>query len=183
MAILLVLLHPLWFRALAGFLVKSEGPFPAEMVVVLAGDGWGHRIRKGAEVVRQGYAPKVLVSGPAGYYGWHECDLAIAYAVKLGYPAEWFVGLPHDGDSTREEAEAVLKEVGRRGIRRFVLVTSTYHTRRAGAIYRALAPQAELRVVAAPDPHFSPDTWWRSRRGRKTFALEWLKTVAGWLGM
>ena len=181
--LVLLLLHPLWLTALGQFLVQAQDPFPAEMVAVLAGDGFGHRIRTAAELVRQGYAPKVLVSGPEGHYGSHECDLAIAYAVKLGYPAEWFLPLPHNGDSTREEAQNIVAELARQRVHKLMVVTSNYHTRRAGSVYRALAPKTELRVVAAPDPDFSPAGWWHSRRGRKIFLLEWQKTVADWLGI
>jgi uncharacterized SAM-binding protein YcdF (DUF218 family) len=180
---LLIWFHPVWLSALGGFLVNADEPFPAQMVVVPAGDGQGNRIRGAAELVRQGYAPRILVSGPAGWYGFHECDVAIRYAVKLGYPEDWFIALPHAGDSTREEAKIVLEELGRRQVRRFLVVTSTYHTRRARAVYRALAPAAELRVVAVADPYFTPAGWWRNRRGRKVFALEWQKTIAGWLGI
>ena len=181
--LLLVLHHPLWLTALGQFLIKAQEPFPAEMVAVLAGDGLGYRIRAAADLVERGYAPKILVSGPEGYYGSHECDLAVAYAIKLGYPAEWFLPLPHDGDSTREEAQKILAELARREVRKFIVVTSNYHTRRVGSVFRSLAPQAELRVVAAPDPYFSPASWWHTRRGRKLFLLEWQKTVADWLGM
>ena len=183
MAALVILLHPLWLAGLGRFLVRAEEPFQSDMVVLLAGDGWGHRLRRAAELVRAGYAPKVLVSGPAGMYGLHESDLAIAYAVKLGCPAEWFIPLPNEATSTREETRAVLAELARRQVRRFIVVTSNYHTRRAGGLYRSQAPRAELRVVAAADPQFSPDNWWHSRTGRKLFLLEWQKTVATWLGM
>jgi len=182
-AALVILLHPLWLAGLGRFLVRAEEPFPSDMVVLLAGDGWGHRLRRAAELVREGYAPKVLVSGPAGMYGLHESDLAIAYAVKLGYPAEWFIPLPNPATSTREEVRVVLAELARRQVRRFIVVTSNYHTRRAGGLYRSQAPRAEIRVVAAADPQFSSDNWWHSRTGRKLFLLEWQKTVATWLGM
>ncbi len=178
-----VALHPAWLRLLGAWLLKGEEPFRAEAVVVLAGDGYGHRIRTAAELVRQGYAPKVLVSGPDGLYGYHECDLAIPYATKLGYPAAWFVPLPNSANSTRAEARALLAECRRRNIRKFMVVTSTYHTRRAGSIFRWLAPEAELRVVAAPDPLFDPRSWWRTRAGLKIVLLEWEKTIAGWLGI
>ena len=181
--LLLALLHPLWFAALGAFLIRTEEPFQAELVAVMSGDGFGYRLQRAAELVRQGHAPKVLVSGPAGFYGSHESDLAIAYAVKLGYPADWFVPLPNDADSSRQEATVILAEIARRNVRRFMVVTSNYHTRRTGFLFRFLAPGAELRVLAAPDPHFSPQTWWRTRRGRKLFVLEWEKTVADWLGM
>jgi len=38
-------------------------------------------------------------------------------------------------------------------------------------------------VVAAPDLHFTIQGWWHDREGRKTFALEWAKTFAGWAGI
>ena len=59
--------------------------------MVLAGDFYGHRIVKAGELVRAGYVPAGLVSGPAGIYGMHECDLAIAFIVRQGYPADWFI--------------------------------------------------------------------------------------------
>jgi uncharacterized SAM-binding protein YcdF (DUF218 family) len=181
--VLVALTHQVWLTALGSFLVRSEEPSPAEMIVVLAGDGRGYRIRRAAELVQQGYAPKVLVSGPAGHYGMHECDLAIPYAVKLGYPAAWFIPLPHNSESTREEAASVARELARRNVRRLIVVTSQYHTRRAAYLFRSLAPQVDLRVVGAPDPDFTANGWWHSRQGRKTVLLEWEKTVATWLGM
>lgn len=175
--------HARWLRALGGLLVHAESPQRAELVVVLAGDWWGNRILKAGELVRQGYAPRVLVSGPDGAYGYHECDLAIPFAVRHGYPESWFLHLHIRAYSTREEAQAVLSELRRRGIHSVLIVTSDYHTRRARAIYRALAPpDLRIRVVAAPDAFFRADRWWQTRQGRKQWALESLKTVSGWFG-
>src|ERR1039458_2414649 len=75
--VLLVLFHATVLAALGSFLVKAGPPQKADIVVVLAGDGFGNRILKAAELVKQGWAPKVLVSGPDGNYGNHECDWAI----------------------------------------------------------------------------------------------------------
>lgn len=179
--LILVVAHPVWLAALGGFLVCSEEPVRAEIAIVLAGDASGNRILKAAEMVRQGFVPQVLVSGPAGVYGFHECDLAIPFAVKNGYPESWFIRFPISAHSTREEALAIIPELRRRDVRRFLLVTSDYHTRRAAAIYRSLATDHEFRVVAAPAVSFQADSWWQTRQGRKQFLLEWLKTIAGWL--
>jgi uncharacterized SAM-binding protein YcdF (DUF218 family) len=150
---------------------------------VLAGDASGNRILKGAELVRQGYASRVVVSGPAGTYGYHECDLAIPFAVKAGYPQSEFVPFPNEALSTRDEAAAAAEELRTLGAHRVLLVTSLFHTRRAGALFRATAPDLTFIVVAAPDRYFTPNGWWRNREARKTFFLEWTKTVATWLGM
>jgi uncharacterized SAM-binding protein YcdF (DUF218 family) len=175
--------HPVWLGALGSFLVSAEEPVRADLAVVLGGDGYGNRILKAAELVREGFVPGALVSGPAGLYGLHECDLAIPFAVKKGYPESWFIRFPIVAHSTKEEAAAIIPELRRRGVREFLLVTSDYHTRRAAAIYRSLAPDHEMRAIAAPDEFFRADSWWYTRQGRKQFLLEWLKTIAGWLGL
>lgn len=180
---LLAASYPVWFGLLGAFLVHDQPPFRADLIVVLAGDESGHRILKAAELVREGWAPHALVSGPFCCYGVHESEPAIAFAVRRGCPAEWFIPLPLEADSTREEAQWVRDELARRKVGRFLVVTSNYHTRRARSVYRKLYPEDRFHVVAAPDPFFAPHSWWHTRQGRKQFAIEWLKTVGGWLGM
>ncbi len=175
--------RPLWLRALGGYLVRSEQPARADIAVVPAGDYYGYRILKAAELVRQGFTGVVLVSSPDGMYGYGEAELAIPFAVRHGYPASWFVALPNKAHSTREEALAVAPELRKRAVRKCLLVTSNYHTRRAGGIFRSAAPEVEFRVIAAQDEFFRPGDWWKTRQGQKQFVLEWMKTVAGWFGI
>lgn len=163
-------------------LIQSDVPEKADAVVVLAGDGYGNRVTRGAELVRQGYAPVAVVSGPEGLYGANECDLAISFAVRQGYPESYFECVGHEATSTREEAEAIVPALRARGVKRFLLVTSNFHTRRAGSLFRRAADGMEVTVVQAEDRFFDPDRWWQSREGRKTFVLESMKTVATWLG-
>jgi hypothetical protein len=40
-----------------------------------------------------------------------------------------------------------------------------------------------MRVVAAPDEFFRPDSWWRSRQAQKTVFAEWCKTIASAFGI
>ncbi len=175
--------HAWWMTALGRLLVRDDGPARADIAVVLAGDFYGNRIIRAAELVKQGYVPRVLVSGPNLIYGAYECDLAIPFVVKKGYPEEWFVRAPNEAHSTRDEAAAILPDLRRRGVHRFLLVTSDYHTARAARIYQAAARDFDIRVVAAPDDYFRPDGWWRNREGQKIFFMEWSKTVANLLGM
>jgi len=175
--------HSLWLAAVGRFLVQAESPAPADAVLVLAGDGYGRRILKGAEVVRLGYAPRVFVSGPPGFYGSHECDLAIPFAVRHGYPESYFVPFPHEARSTEEEAHAILPELRRQGVRKLLLVTSDYHTRRAGATFRAAGSGIGIIVVAAPDVDFAPERWWKSRQGQKCVFFEVTKSIAAWIGL
>ena len=179
--VLLLLFHNPLLAALGNFLVKAGPPQKADIIVVLAGDGFGHRILTGGDLIKQGYAQKALISGPDGNYGNYECDLAIPFAVKNGDPEAEFLHLESHARSTAEEAQVVVKKLREMGVKRVILVTSTYHTRRAGNIYRRAAPDLDFIVVAAPDEFFTPDHWWHSREASKTFVLEWMKTVAEWV--
>lgn len=165
------------------FLVLADAPVPADIVIVLAGDFSGNRILKGGDLVRQGLAGIALVSGPPGLYGHNEADLAVDFAVTQGYPPAYFRKAPHQGLSTQEEAEAVALELRRLHVRKALLVTSDYHTRRAGNIFRSTIPAVQFRVIAAPSPDFRAGSWWRFRQGRKTFFFEATKSVAGPLGL
>jgi uncharacterized SAM-binding protein YcdF (DUF218 family) len=181
--LLAIVTSRLWLAALGGYLVRAESPVHADMIVVLAGDFFGNRILTGADLVRRGFAPQALISGPSGAYGLYESDLAIQFAVRHGYPESYFVALPNDSHSTRDEAASILSALRQRHVRRVDIVTSDYHTRRAGNIYRAQARGLEIHMVAAPDQYFSANGWWKNREGRKTFLMEWMKTVATWLNM
>ena len=183
----LVLTSTVWLTALGQSLIHDDGPAKADIAVVLGGDYWGNRILTAANLVRAGYVPAVLVSGPPGFYDSHECDAAIQYAIRKGYPAAWFIPSAHNEMNTRDESRVLLEDIGRRHVRKFLLVTSNFHTARSRRIFlateRAMGGGPEIRMVAAPDKFFQADSWWRSRESQKTFLMEWLKTITGPLGI
>jgi uncharacterized SAM-binding protein YcdF (DUF218 family) len=187
LAAVVYLARDVWLGALGRALVHDEGAGKAEIAVVLAGDSWGNRLTKGAELVRQGYVPLVLVSGPPAFYDVNEADAAIRFAIVRGYPAEWFIPLYHTAMSTREEATAVLDALQQRHIHNALLVTSDYHTGRAGRIFREVERQRgggpNLRMVASRDRFFSAAGWWHNREGQKIAFMEWSKTLASVFGI
>ena len=175
-------LRTYFWTALGSALVENDGPQKAPVIVVLGGDDYGTRILKAAELAKAGYAPYVLVSGPVSLLG-HESDTTIEYARRAGFPASLFQPLPNTTDSTRSEAKFIGACLRAHGIHKILLVTSNFHTRRAAGLMRHENPGLQVDVVPAPDPNFAPDRWWKSRSGQKVFLLEWLKTVATWVGM
>ncbi len=182
-ALVLFLSRAVWLGWIGGYLVQAQPPQKADIALVLAGDGRGNRIVTAAELVKQGFVPRVLVSGPDGNYGLHECDLEIPFAVKAGYPEAYFVHFENSARSTREEAVAAAGELRKLGVHRVLVVTSDYHTRRSARMYREAAPDLEITMVAAPDTHFSADGWWKNREGQKTALYEWMKTIASWVNL
>jgi len=172
-----LIFHNAVLSAMGSYLVKAEAPQKADIALVLAGDSAGNRILTAAQLVRRNYVPRALVSGPSGLYGYHECDLAIPFAVKAGYPESYFLHFENDARSTQEEAGDAVARLRQLGVHRILLVTSDYHTRRAGKIFRTAAPDLQFIVVAAPDESFTAGGWWHTRQGEKIAFIEWLKTV------
>lgn len=185
-AALLYFTRHLWLPEPGYLLIHSEAPVKADIGVVLAGDFSGRRIEKAAQLVKAGYIPQVLVSGPPGLYGLNESDLAVRYIESEGYPAQWFVPFPDQSHSTKEECGYILRELRRREIHSFLLVTSDYHSGRARRIFlateHAMGYTPSFRTVTAPDDFFHADSWWRDREAQKTVFIEWWKTIATALG-
>lgn len=168
---------------LGSYLVQAGPPEKADVALVLAGDGRGNRILTAAKLVRDGFVPKVIVSGPDGNYALHECDLAIPFAVRAGFPEAYFLHFENSARSTRDEAQQAAVMIRKLGAHKVLLVTTDYHTRRAGRMYREAAPDLEIHTVAAPDKYFSAGGWWHNREGQKTALYEWMKTVASWVNL
>jgi uncharacterized SAM-binding protein YcdF (DUF218 family) len=162
-------------------LVEDDGPAKEQAAVVLGGDYLCTRILKAAALAKAGYVPFVIVSGPQAF-GGHESDLTVKYAEEQGYPPSVFRPYPNHFTSTAAEVRGLGDYLRANGIRRIILVTSNYHTHRAARTFREANPGIAVRVIPAPDPSFTPSGWWKDREGRKTFLLEWTKTVAYWIG-
>lgn len=150
---------------------------------MIGGDREGRRILKAAELARQGYAPKVLVSGVGSMFGHHESELEIDYAVNQGYPRDMFVAFRYPALSTSDEAHADIAELRILGVHSYLLVTSVWHTARASRIFRQEGKDLEMHPVPAPDPVWHNGLWWKNREGRKIWFEETLKTVAGYFGI
>jgi uncharacterized SAM-binding protein YcdF (DUF218 family) len=86
--------------------------------------------------------------------------------------------------STAEEAKVLEPELKRRNIQKILIVTSDFHTARAGRTFRNLfQDRIQVRMVAAPDLYFRADSWWRHREGQKTVLFEIQKTIAYGVGL
>jgi uncharacterized SAM-binding protein YcdF (DUF218 family) len=162
---------------LGDFLVSPQTPQSADLILVLGGDFWGSRVVKGADLAMQGYAPLVLFSGTP-YQGRMDGELAIEFLAAKGYPTHKFQSFGQRTSSTIEEAIVLRGELERRGVKRVLLVTSAYHSRRAAIVYWLFCPSIQFITIAAPDPkEYNPDIWWEDARSKKLFFAEWSKIL------
>jgi len=167
----------------------------ADAVFVLAG-GRLERGLEAADLYREGYAPIIVLSP-----GAQEPAEVAARVRGIRFPATAEIiadviaasGVPRSAviigtrsvDNTADEALMLKSLTANRGWRTVIVVTSKYHTRRAGyAMRRALAGSGVDVVLRASryDPS-DPARWWRGRRDVRLVADEWQKLIAYRLGL
>ncbi|HYZ84386.1 MAG TPA: YdcF family protein [Bryobacteraceae bacterium] len=178
LAVLLIAFHPFLLTRYGDLLVRAEAPIKSDAILVLAGDFSGSRIRHACRLLRDGWAPYALVSGPMPLYGVNEADLAIAMMRREGFDDVQLEPMKIQASSTRAESEQMANSIRSRGIRKLMIVTSDYHTARAGRIFRHALPEIEIHMVAAKDAHFPRESWWREREGLKAVFYESVKTIS-----
>jgi uncharacterized SAM-binding protein YcdF (DUF218 family) len=165
-------------------LVESGQPHRADAILVLAGDPSGARLLKACELLRADFAPVALVSGPMPWYGVNEADAAIAFGGRNGCDVARLRPVYMKALSTREEAHAYVPVLREFPAQNFLIVTSSYHTARAGRIFRGVVGGgARFTMVPSPDRYFAPDRWWKTREGQKIWFFEISKTAADWIGL
>ncbi len=161
--------------------VVSDALEHADLIYVLAGDFWGNRVVRGAELGSQGWAPRVLLSGGlysgGGEINRYSGDLAIEFLVRRGYPRSMFLSFPMDAPSTVGEAQAMRPIFHRLGAKRIILVTANFHSRRALEVFRLFLPEFDFQMEAAPDSNFDPRVWWMLPQQRRLFWSEYQKMI------
>jgi uncharacterized SAM-binding protein YcdF (DUF218 family) len=175
-------------RTAGRFLVAEDPPAHADAIVVLGGS-FPDRILEAVALYEEGLAPRIVLcrepEGKAvkrlrerGVQSASGTDRNRDVAVQLGIPEASIDVLPRQAGSTFGEANQVLRYMKEHRVQSILLVTSKVHTRRAGWIYRHLAPpDAHILVRAARDDGFQPETWWKNRVSTRRVVIEYEKLL------
>lgn len=170
-------------RGVAHGWIVDEPLEKAQAIVVLGGDSRaGDRVRYAVSLYKDGWAPRLVLSGAPIRTYFNETELMAREARELGVPADHLILAPTGASSTLEEALKLRPVLAEHNFRKVIVVTSNFHTRRAKQIFLGVyRPRGTIvRVSAAPDQGFDPAAWWRTREGRKLLFLELLKWSYTW---
>ena len=169
-------------------LVHQDPLEHADAIVVLAG-ATPSRELEAAELFKAGWAPKVVVprgpdDGPYALVaarGMHvelPFDFRLRVLREFGVPPQALVALTPVVESTMQEAGSVMDWSAANGVRSLIVVTSAFHTARAGYVYRKLGGARGVRIItraARAGGEFSD--WWTTRSGLVVGFLELQKTL------
>ncbi len=165
-------------------MTRSALPAHVDATVVLQGSVVAEKLRMDAAVhfLQQNTADHVLISVPQeSYWGQSIPPIARAYLEKT-YGSDIaaridFCETSEEVDSTAQEARVLVPCIEARHWHSVVVVTSNYHSRRAGIIWKRairVDPDLHLWISGVNDPAFQA-SWWQQRKAAKTFVMESVK--------
>lgn len=173
------------------FLIRNDPSQHSEASVVLTtGVDYYARLTEAARLYTLQLTNRVIINGnrksetlrkieKLGYKApCHWSEKFIQMLMVLGVPREKIIIVNAENVfDTMSEARLVGDYIGKLNIKKLTIVTSKFHTHRAGYIWEKLFQNKfRLNMVAAQDDPFDPNRWWKS--GRQIRAL--LGEYGGW---
>jgi len=181
------------FLPFAGPFFSAADPLQrADLIVILAGariDRWLEAV----DLFKEGWAPKIIVSPGAvsmletelrskGLRFPREGDLARDAVISLGVPADAVTVMPGGVDNTAAEAAALHRLLAPGSIHRIIVVTSTYHVRRAGFAFRREFKGEGIEIVTHSSRYTGARPWlWWTRRDDIRYLLNEMPKFAAYL--
>jgi uncharacterized SAM-binding protein YcdF (DUF218 family) len=180
----------------AGRLITREDPLQKVDAIYVLGGTWALRWLEGADLLREGYSSKIILS-PGGRDLGEEVmagrgtpvprpvDLQRQMMIERAQlPAAAIEILPGEVDNTAQEAEAIAPLVAANKWRSLIVITDRSTTRRGGyAMRRALGPNVQIIMRASRYDGFNPGAWWSTRQTFRLTFYEFPKLVAYWFGL
>jgi uncharacterized SAM-binding protein YcdF (DUF218 family) len=177
------------------YLVVQQPLEKSDAIVVLAGTR-AERWLEAVDLFREGWAPRIVVSrgriesaethlAALGIRFPQDADLVREAMVQMKVPPDAIILLPESLDNTAQEAASVRRMALASGWSRIIVVTSKYHSRRAGYAFAREFRGTPLRAVMRTtryDPSV-PGRWWASRQDVRFVTSELQKLAAYRLGL
>ena len=161
-------------------LVYRSKLVPSDAIVVLSGSPAGNRMEEAVRLFKKGMGKVIVFGGHSIYPGLNSHDVMKKYAIRLGVPKEKIITGVMGEISTWGEALFNLKQLELLKAKSFIIVTSSFHTRRSHRTYEVAMKKLDmkliLRVQPAHDPRVPISGWWKVHSGKREILFEYIKS-------
>jgi uncharacterized SAM-binding protein YcdF (DUF218 family) len=176
-----VLIVVLGVRYAGTWLIVSRPLQDANLIVSLASHEW-ERLPLVARLAQAMPDAHVLLTEPqpSTPFNCHDCANRVNRLRHLGVDEARVLTLPIAGHGTYGEALTVLAFARENGVRRVLVATSPYHTRRSLAAFRKVFDTTGIEIGIEPATSISgaqPSTWWWHGYDRAYVPYEWAAIV------
>lgn len=174
-------------------IVKADVQSPDAIVMLSGSSTYVERAAWAAQLYREGRAPLIVLTNDGLISGWDRLEERNPYYYELstrrleqqGVPADRIQLAPGQALGTYEESLLVRDYATAHHLKRLLIVTSAYHSRRAlWSMRRACEGSGiEVGIDSAPPGWQTPSpwVWWRKRWGWKTVGGEYVKMIYYWI--
>jgi uncharacterized SAM-binding protein YcdF (DUF218 family) len=179
--ILLLSQYELLFTGYARFFTIDNPTYGVNAPIVLLSGGF----LKAFELYEKGYGKRLLLTterhlnSKVAYLFPTVKQKAekIAQALDIQVEFETVPSLKGGATSTFDEAHDLLAFCSKEKIKHLIIVTDSFHTRRALYAFKKVFQGSDIKVEAsaAPNEIFNEENWWRSDRGISAYLLEPIK--------
>jgi uncharacterized SAM-binding protein YcdF (DUF218 family) len=189
-ALCLLLLWPMLTWVGAHLLIVKSEIASADAIVVLSGSStYNERADWAARLYSEGRAPIIILTNDSLISGWDRVEernpyfyeLAAKELRKRGVPESKIQVVSNIALGTYEESLGVRDYATAHNLKRLLVVTSAYHSRRALWSMRHACEGSGIEIgIDGPPPGWqtpSPSTWWWHRWGWKVVAGEYAKLI------
>jgi len=190
----LLLLWPLVTWVGAELLIVKSDLASADAIVVMSGSStYLERADWAARLYREGRAPIIILTNDSLISGWDRkeernpyfYELAARELQKRGVPESKIQVVSDIALGTYEESLGVRDYATAHQLKRLVVVTSAYHTRRTLWSLRHACEGSGIEIgIDSPPPGWqtpAPSRWWWRRWGWKVVAGEYVKLIYYWI--
>jgi len=179
------------FQRAGLWLVANDQPQKADAIIVLMGSA-GERILIASDLYFAGYSAKVIMvadDAPGkmellarGIFLQNDAERSRSIALALGIPDSAIFIIPASNSSTINEARIIRDYLNHcPGIHSIILVSSSFHLRRAGLIFNDALLQCNHQVnlfrVSSGLDRFHAIGWWRDRESAAVVLVEYIKLL------
>lgn len=178
-------------RKVGLWLIKEDHPEKADAIVLLTGS-IADRVLQAADIYQSGYAEKIIIAEEymGAYKELEERGFSIISKttqtkkalVFFDVPPDSIIILSGDAESTMSEALIIRNYISQNSyIDTILLVTSSWHTRRASIIFKKAFSEMETpaTVLSIPSAYnkFNAEKWWQSKEDIQVVILEYMKLM------